>query len=93
MKKIKLITALFVSLTCSVCLAPGFLFAADEIPIIGTEALEHELYSGAPMVLANALSSIEFKNLTIKSSVSIPSSKVAGNPFLPEDKGMLLVFF
>jgi len=93
MKKIKFITALFVSLTCSVCLPPGLLFAIDEIPIIGTEALEHELYGGAPMVLANALSSIEFKNLTIKGSVSIPSSKVAGNPLLPEDKGMLLVFF
>ena len=93
MKKIKLITALLVSLTCSVCLPPGLLFAADEIPIIGTEALEHELFSGAPMVLANALSSIEFKDLTIKGSVSIPSSRVAGNPLLPEDKDMLLVFF
>ena len=93
MKNIKLITALLVSLTCSICLPSDLLFAADEIPIIGTEALEHELYSGAPMVLANALSSIEFKNLTIKGSVSIPSSRVAGNPLLPEDKGMLLVFF
>ncbi len=93
MKKIKRITVLFVSIICSICLPTTLLFAADEIPIIETEALEHELYSGAPMVLANALSSIEFNNLTIKGSVNIPSSKVAGNPFLPEDTRTLLVFF
>ena len=93
MKKIKCITVLFVALTCSMCLPTTLLFAADEIPIIGTEALEHELYSGAPMVLANALSSIEFNNLTIKGSVNIPSSKVAGNPLLPEDTRTLIVFF
>lgn len=86
-------TVLFVSLICCIILPHGHLFAADEIPIIGTEALKHELYSGAPMVLANALSSIEFNNLTIKGSVNIPASKVADNPLLPEDTSTLLVFF
>lgn len=93
MKKNKLIIVMLVSLTCCICSPHGLLLAADDIPIIETKALKHELDSGAPMVLANALSSIEFKDLTIKGSVSIPSSKVAGNPMLPKDKGTPLVFF
>ena len=84
---------MLIFLICCICLPHGLLLAADDIPIIETKALKHELDSGAPMVLVNALSPIEFKNLTIKGSVNIPSSKVAGNPMLPEDKSMPLVFF
>ncbi len=64
-----------------------------DIPTIDADMLKYELYHGAPMVLANALSPIEFKDLTIRGSVNIPSSKVEGNPNLPEDKSTLLVFF
>ena len=64
-----------------------------DIPTIDADMLKYELYHGAPMVLANALSPIEFKDLTIRGPVNIPSSKVEGNPNLPEDKSTLLVFF
>ena len=64
-----------------------------DIPTIDADRLKYELYHGAPMVLANALSPIEFKDLTIRGSVNIPSSKVQGNPNLPADKDTLLVFF
>ena len=93
MKKNKFITVLFVFLIYCIGLPHGHLFAADDIPIIGTKALKYELDSGAPMVLANALSSIEFNDLTITGSVNIPSSKVKGNPLLPKDTRTLLVFF
>jgi len=63
------------------------------IPTIDAEALHHELYHGAPMVLANALSPIEFKDLTIRGSVNIPASRVANSPDLPGNMNTLLVFF
>ncbi len=73
---------------------PGSVLAmVIDIPTIDADMLKYELYHGAPMVLANALSPIEFKDLTIRGSVNIPSSKVEGNPNLPEDKSTLLVFF
>ncbi len=73
---------------------PGPVFAlVVDIPTIDADTLKYELYHGAPMVLANALSPIEFKDLTIRGSVNIPSSKVEDNPNLPEDKNILLVFF
>ncbi len=73
---------------------PGSVLAmVIDIPTIDADTLKYELYHGAPMVLANALSPIEFKDLTIRGSVNIPSSKVEGNPNLPEDKKTLLVFF
>jgi len=93
MKKNSLIIVWVVSLLWCMSMSPGELAAADEIPLIGADELKQELNHGAPMVLANALSPIEFKDLTIKGSVSIPSSRVSGNEFLPKDKDMLLVFF
>lgn len=93
MKKIKLVTLILVFLTCGICLPPAFLCAAADIPIVGTEALNYDLHKGAPMVLVNALSPIEFKNLTIKGSVNIPASKVKDNTLLPEDTRTPLVFF
>lgn len=93
MKKSSLITVLFASLLCCIGSSGSLYAAVIEIPTIEAEALQHELYYGAPMVLANALSPIEFKDLTIRGSVNIPSSRVAGNPNLPKDKDTLLVFF
>ncbi len=93
MKKSNLIIVWVVSLLCCLGKSPGTVFAFDEIPVIGAEALKYELYHGPPMVLANALSPIEFKDLTIRRSVNIPSSKVKGSPFLPENKNTLIVFF
>ncbi len=94
MKKSSLIFFLLVFFICSTGFTPGPLVAAGiDIPTIEADALKYELYHGAPMVLANALSPIEFKDLTIRGSVNIPSSKVKGNPNLPKDKNTLLVFF
>lgn len=76
------------------CLPANPLSAAVlDIPTIDAETVRHELYHGAPMVLANALSPIEFKDLTIRGSVNIPASRVTGNPNLPGDTNTLLVFF
>ena len=89
----KLITVLFVSLFYGITVLPSQVLATDDIPIITGEILKNKMDSGIPMVLANALSSIEFKDLTIKGSVSIPFSKVKNHPLLPKDKDTLLVFF
>ena len=94
MKKSHLIVVLFAFLLGSLSLDSVPVFAAViDIPTIEADTLQHELYHGPPMVLANALSPIEFKDLTIKDSVNIPSMKVVNNPNLPEDKKTLLVFF
>jgi len=94
MKKNNLIVVLFVFLLGGMSASPGSLFATViDIPTIEADALRDELYHGPPMVLANALSPIEFKDLTIKDSVNIPSMKVRGNPNLPKDIKTLLVFF
>jgi hypothetical protein len=95
MRKTSLISIVFVFLLSSMaCLPPNPLSAAVlDIPTIDAETLRHELYHGPPMVLANALSPIEFKDLTIRGSVNIPASRVAGNPNLPAKTNTLLVFF
>ncbi len=66
---------------------------AADIQIISTEDLKKKLDAKETLVLADALSSIEFKEKTIQGSVNIPSSKVRGNPNLPADKKTLLVFY
>jgi len=94
MKKNSLLLVLFSMLFGWMTALPGPVSAmVVDIPTIDADTLKYELYHGAPMVLANALSPIEFKDLTIRGSVNIPSSKVEGNPNLPEDKNTLLVFF
>ena len=94
MKKTSLLFVLFSVLSGWLGILPGHVMAmVVDIPTIDADKLKYELYHGAPMVLANALSPIEFKDLTIRGSVNIPSSKVQDNPNLPEDKDTLLVFF
>jgi hypothetical protein len=94
MRKTSLIIILFAFLLGGMSLPSDPLFAAViDIPTIEAEPLKYKLYHGAPMVLANALSPIEFKDLTIRGSVNIPASKVAGNQNLPKDTNTLLVFF
>ncbi len=94
MKKIRLLLVISALLFCGMGGSPARLSAAAiDIPTIEADALKYELYHGPPMVLANALSPIEFKDLTIRGSVNIPSSKVVGNANLPKDKNTLLVFF
>jgi len=66
---------------------------AADIPVITTEELKKKLDAKEPLVLADALSSIEHKEKTIQGSVNIPSSKVKGNSNLPADKKTLLVFY
>ncbi len=94
MKKNSLLLVLLLLLSgWMAALPPSVLAMVVDIPTIDADTLKYELYHGAPMVLANALSPIEFKDLTIRGSVNIPSSKVQGNPNLPDDKDTLLVFF
>jgi len=94
MKKTKFVTAWLVFLISCISLPHNLLGITNGIPEIGTKELKDKLDHGEPMVLANALSSIEFKNLTIKGSINIPVSKVtADNPLMPMDKDQLLVFF
>ncbi len=67
-------------------------FAVD-IPFISTADLKAKMDAGEELVLADALSSIEHNELTIKGSVNIPASQVEGNANLPADKDTLLVFY
>ncbi len=71
---------------------PGLGMAAD-IPYITTADLKAKIDAGETLVLANALSPIEHKEMAIKGSVNIPASKVKGNANLPADKGTLLIFY
>ncbi len=94
MRKNSLLLVLFFVFFCGMTVFQGPVLAmVIDIPKVDADMLKYELYHGAPMVLANALSPIEFKDLTIRGSVNISSSKVEGNPNLPEDKNTLLVFF
>ncbi len=94
MKKNSLLLVLFMVVSAWMATLPASVSAmVVDIPTIDADTLKYELYHGPPMVLANALSPIEFKDLTIRGSVNVPSSKVQGNPNLPEDKDTLLVFF
>jgi rhodanese-related sulfurtransferase len=83
---------LLVATICAVLVSLGTAFAA-EIPFITTDELKKKMDAGAPLVLADALSSIEHNEMAIKGSVNIPASKVKGNPNLPADKGKLLIFY
>ena len=67
-------------------------FAVD-IPFISTADLKAKMDAGEELVLADALSSIEHDELTIKGSVNIPASQVEGNANLPAAKDTLLVFY
>ncbi|MCB2183287.1 MAG: hypothetical protein KQH63_14735 [Desulfobulbaceae bacterium] len=68
--------------------------AAEDFTMITTDELKAKMDAGETFTLVNALSPIEFKELTIKGSVNIPSSRVtADNPLLPADKSSLLIFF
>ncbi|PLX49177.1 MAG: hypothetical protein C0613_08625 [Desulfobulbaceae bacterium] len=66
---------------------------AGDIPFISTAELKAKMDAGEQLVLADALSPIEHDELSIKGSVSIPASQVAGNANLPADKGTLLIFY
>ena len=74
-----------------------FLFsshAAASENLITTEELKNKIDAGEPLVLINALSSIEHNEITIAGSINIPSSQVtADNPLMPADKSALLVFY
>ena len=67
-------------------------FAAD-LPYITTADLKSKMDEGEDLLLINALSPIEDRELAIKGSINIPASKVKGHPLLPTDKGKLLIFY
>ncbi|HIJ78759.1 MAG: rhodanese-like domain-containing protein [Desulfobulbaceae bacterium] len=81
---------------CSCFLLSLFFFqgvAIAEIPFITTPELKQKIDAGEKLVLANALSPIEFSEIAIKGSVNIPASRVEGNPNLPSDKDTLIIFY
>lgn len=86
-------TLVFFVLCCLLMSPAASLFAAD-LPFITTADLKSKMDKGEDLLLINALSSIEHKEVAIKGSINIPASKVkAGNSLLPADKGKLLVFY
>lgn len=79
---------------CCIFLFHSVAIAADDFKMITTDELKSKMDAGESLVLVNALSSIEFKEITIKGSVNIPSSQLtADNANLPTDKSTLLIFF
>ncbi len=66
---------------------------AAEAPLITTAELKKKMDAGEAFVLADALSSIEHNELSIKGAVNIPSTKVKGNNNLPPDKNTPLIFY
>jgi rhodanese-related sulfurtransferase len=62
--------------------------------LITTKDLKKKMDAGEKLTLVNALSSIEFNEMTIPGSINIPSSKLkAGNALLPADKSGLIIFY
>ncbi|MDH4322410.1 MAG: rhodanese-like domain-containing protein [Desulfobulbaceae bacterium] len=75
-------------------LLQGLALAAGDFKFITTEELKKKMDAGESLLLVDALSPIEFNEMSIKGSVNIPSSRVkAGHPLLPADKGSLIVFY
>jgi rhodanese-related sulfurtransferase len=68
--------------------------AGEGYGIVTTAELKALLGSGSPVVLANALSSIEFDENHIPGSVNIPPEHMkSGEAKLPDDRGEKLIFY
>ncbi len=94
MKKLALFTRTGILFACMFLLLQGLALAAGDFKFITTEDLKKKMDAGEKFLLVDALSPIEFDEMSIKGSVNIPSSRVkAGHPLLPADKGGLIVFY
>jgi len=81
-------------LFCALFLLQGLAWAADEFRFITTQELKKKVDAKESFLLVDTLSPIEFKEMAIKGSVNIPSSRVkAGNPLLPANKSGLIIFY
>jgi rhodanese-related sulfurtransferase len=68
--------------------------AEEKFKTITTAELKQKMDAHEPLILIDALSSIEHNELAIAGSINIPSSKVtADNPLMPADKSTLLIFY
>jgi rhodanese-related sulfurtransferase len=73
-------------------LAPPAL--AQGVPLIGTDELKQLVDAKADLVLADALSPIEFAEESIAGSVNVPYEALkAGKAKLPADKAKRVVFY
>ena len=95
MKRINRISLLAVLVAGFFVFAHAMSFASEKHKYITTDELKSKMDAGLKaLTLVNALSPVEFKELTIKGSINIPASKVkAGNPLLPKDLSSLLIFY
>jgi len=94
MKKLTVLMRSGVVFASMFFLLQGLALAAGDFKFITTDELKHKMDAGESFLLVDALSPIEFNEMSIKGSVNIPSSRVkAGHPLLPADKGRLIVFY
>jgi rhodanese-related sulfurtransferase len=64
------------------------------IKIIGTDELKNLLDKKTDMLLINALSPFEFRDMAIPNSINMPYEYIQeGKVSLPEDKNKMLVFY
>jgi len=95
MKKQWIPRLLTLMICCGFLLMQASAVAAEEkFTTITTAELKQKMDAHEPLILIDALSSIEHNELAIAGSINIPSSKVtADNPLMPADKANLLIFY
>jgi len=92
---------LYICLICCLFLPFESLQAAEEdtpeknkIKAINSIELKQKIDAAYPFTLINTLSSIEFKELSIRDSINIPSSKFSKDySLVPNDKARMLIFY
>lgn len=77
----------------SACLVP-LLAVAQPVPFVTTDELKRMIDAKEDLVLADALSPIEYAEERITGSVNVPAVALrSGKVKLPEDKSKRLVFY
>jgi rhodanese-related sulfurtransferase len=76
------------------CLAPGSARAGADVPFVTTDELKRAIDAGEDVLLADALSPIEFAEERIAGSVNLPYTALrSGKAKLPADKAKRVVFY
>jgi rhodanese-related sulfurtransferase len=76
------------------CALPLAAHAEQSIPFVTTDELKRMLDAREDLVLANALSPIEFAEERIEGSVNVPYDALrSGKAALPQDRKKRLVFY
>ena len=76
------------------CLAPASVRAGPSVPFVTTDELKRALDAREDLVLADALSPIEFAEERIAGSVNVPYTALrSGKARLPADKAKRVVFY